>query len=69
MGNLTGFLQSVGFSPGYRLSWWSIAIDLETQRLCRPAYCINSGARYHHRVPLFSRQVHHWSSHITLCMV
>lgn len=39
-------------------------MGLRTQRLRRPAYCIHSGARSHHRIPLFSRQVHNSFSHL-----
>jgi len=50
-------LHSIDLPPDYcsprrRL----VSMGLGTQRLRRPACCIHSGARSHHRIPLFSRQ-------------
>ena len=58
-------LHSIEFTPHYHLPRWSVTIGLVPQLLRRSAYCLHSGAHFHPRIPLFSRQVRQIFSHMT----
>ena len=57
-------LHSIDFTPDYHLPRWSVTTGLIPQHLRRPAYFLHSGAHFHTRIPLFSRQVNQFFSRI-----
>jgi hypothetical protein len=52
-------LRPIDFTPGHHQPRWSVTFGLVPQQLCRPAYCLHTGAHFHPRIRLRSRQVHH----------
>ena len=57
-------LYSIDITPDYCSPRWWDTVGLIPQRLRRPAYGLHSGAHFHPRIPLFSRQVHQFFLHI-----
>jgi hypothetical protein len=59
-------LHAINLLPDYHLPRRrAVGIHHSTQRLRRPPFCLPSGAHFHPRIHLLSRQVHHLFSHIT----